>query len=175
MQGKATEVGTSLIVERGDLQRLIDALLEKGYRVIGPIVRDGAIIYDEMTSVANLPEGWTDEQDGGKYRLKRRNDDALFGFNVGPHSWKKFLHPPDVRLLQVTRDGRTCASPRRTIPRRSSLSSAPARAICTRSPFKTRSSSTGHTLIRSIRRGASKHSSSRSTAERPAARASASR
>jgi len=28
MQDKATEVGTSVIVERGDLQRLIDALLE---------------------------------------------------------------------------------------------------------------------------------------------------
>ncbi|HEY7181980.1 MAG TPA: sulfite reductase subunit A, partial [Blastocatellia bacterium] len=83
MQGKAAEVGSSLIVERGDLQRLIDALLEKGYRVIGPILRDGAIIYDEMTSVADLPAGWTDEQDGGKYRLKRRNDGALFGFNVG--------------------------------------------------------------------------------------------
>ncbi|HEY7182616.1 MAG TPA: sulfite reductase subunit A, partial [Blastocatellia bacterium] len=107
MQDKATEVGTSVIVERGDLQRLIDALLEKGYRVIGPILRDGAIIYDEMTSVADLPEGWTDEQDGGMYRVKRRNDDALFGFNVGPHSWKKFLHPADVRLSQVTRDGQS--------------------------------------------------------------------
>jgi len=107
MQGKATKSGTPVIVERGDLQRLIDALLEKGYCVIGPILRDGAIVYDEMTSVADLPAGWTDEQDGGKYRLKRRNDGALFGFNVGPHSWKKFLHPPDVRLLQVTSDGQS--------------------------------------------------------------------
>jgi ferredoxin len=107
MQDKATEVGKSVIVERGDLQRLIDALLENGYRVIGPILRDGAIIYDEMTSVADLPEGWTDEQDGGMYRVKRRNDGALFGFNVGPHSWKKFLHPADVRLSQITRDGQS--------------------------------------------------------------------
>jgi hypothetical protein len=107
MQGNAAEVGTPLIIERGDLQRLIDALLEKGYLVIGPIMRDGAIIYDEMTSVADLPEGWTDEQDGGKYRLKPRNDGALFGFNVGPHSWKKFLHLADVRLSQVTRDGQS--------------------------------------------------------------------
>src|SRR6266511_3008147 len=81
--------------------------IEKGYRVIGPILRDGAIIYNEITSVADLPEGWTDEQDGGMYRVKRRNNDALFGFNVGPHSWKKFLHPADVRLSQVTRDGQS--------------------------------------------------------------------
>jgi formate hydrogenlyase subunit 6/NADH:ubiquinone oxidoreductase subunit I len=107
MQNTATEAGTSVIVERGDLQRLIDALLEKGYCVVGPVVRDGAIIYDELTSVTDLPMGWTDEQDGGIYRLKRRNDDALFGYNVGPHSWKKFLHPPNVRLSQVTRDGKS--------------------------------------------------------------------
>jgi len=107
MNAQPTQAGTPVIIERGDLQRLIDALLEKGYRVVGPVVRDGAIVYDEMTSVADLPMGWTDEQDGGKYRLKRRSDDALFGYNTGPHSWKKFLHPPNVRLSQVTRDGRS--------------------------------------------------------------------
>ncbi len=107
MQNTATEVETSVVVERGELQRLIDALLEKGYRVVGPLVRDGAIVYDELTAISELPVGWTDEQDGGKYRLKRRGDDALFGYNAGPHSWKKFLHPPNVRLSQITRDGRS--------------------------------------------------------------------
>src|SRR5574341_1502292 len=107
MNERPAQIGASVIVERGDLQRLIDALLERGYRVVGPVVRDGAIIYDELTSISELPAGWTDEQDGGKYRLKRRSDDALFGYNAGPHSWKKFLHPPNVRLSQVTRDGRS--------------------------------------------------------------------
>src|SRR5262245_43447757 len=107
MNERPTQAGTPAIIERGDLQRLIDALLEKGYRVVGPVVRDGAIVYDELTSVSDLPAGWTDEQDGGRYRLKRSSDDALFGYNVGPHSWKKFLHPPNVRLSQVTRDGKS--------------------------------------------------------------------
>jgi sulfhydrogenase subunit beta (sulfur reductase) len=40
----------------------------------------------------------TDEQDGGKYRLRKRPDGALFGYAVGPHSWKKFLFPPVTRL-----------------------------------------------------------------------------
>ena len=43
--------------------------------------------------------GWTDEQDGGHYRLHRRDDDALFGYAVGPHSWKKFLLPPVQRSV----------------------------------------------------------------------------
>src|SRR5262249_19663783 len=53
--------------------------------------------YDDIASVADLPRGWTDEQDGGRYRLHRRDDDALFGYAVGPHSWKKFLHPADLK------------------------------------------------------------------------------
>jgi ferredoxin len=91
------------VIERDDLQRLIDSLITGGYRVAGPVLRDGAIVYDDLTSVADLPAGWTDEQEGGAYRLRRRGDDALFGYNVGPHSWKKFLHPPAVRLWQADR------------------------------------------------------------------------
>ena len=51
--------------------------------------------------------GWTDEQDGGHYRLVRRDDDALFGYAVGPHSWKKFQLPPEVRLWRRPARGRT--------------------------------------------------------------------
>ena len=47
---------------------------------------------------ADLPIGWTDEQDGGRYRLARRDDEALFGYAVGPHSWKKYQLPADVKL-----------------------------------------------------------------------------
>ncbi|MFN0123180.1 MAG: 4Fe-4S dicluster domain-containing protein [Blastocatellia bacterium] len=93
-----------VMIERQHLQRLIDALTQRSYRVIGPVVRDGAIVYDELSSVTDLPMGWTDEQDAGTYRLKRRNDEALFGYVVGPHSWKKFLHPPHLRLWTARRE-----------------------------------------------------------------------
>jgi sulfhydrogenase subunit beta (sulfur reductase) len=87
------------------LQALFDALGRRGYRVIGPTVRDAAIIYDDIASVADLPRGWTDEQDGGRYRLRRRDDGALFGYAVGPHSWKKYLHPATQRLWSAERTG----------------------------------------------------------------------
>ena len=53
----------------------------------------------------NLPVGWTDRQDAGQYRLEQRADAALFGYAVGPHSWKRFLHPPVERLWQARREG----------------------------------------------------------------------
>ncbi|MGH9679477.1 MAG: 4Fe-4S dicluster domain-containing protein, partial [Candidatus Acidiferrales bacterium] len=95
------------ILRREHLDQLFDALKGRGYQVIGPTVHDGAIVYDELSSTSDLPVGWTDEQEGGTYRLKRRGDAALFGYVVGPQSWKKFLHPPAVRLWQAKRSGKS--------------------------------------------------------------------
>ena len=93
------------ILARENFGELLSALKNRGYQVIGPTVREGAIVYDELGSVEDLPIGWTDEQDGGIYRLTKREDNALFGYAVGPHSWKQFLHPPVVRLWQANRSG----------------------------------------------------------------------
>ena len=96
-----------LIIERNAFSRLIDTLKNEGYFVVGPTVRDGAIAYGQLGSDADLPVGWTDEQDGGLYRLRRRDDGALFGYVVGPQSWKQFLFPPRSRLctVELTQDG----------------------------------------------------------------------
>jgi ferredoxin len=93
------------VITKDGVQALLDALRRLGYRVVAPSLRDEAIVYDDVACVADLPAGWTDEQDGGRYRLTRRDDDALFGYAVGPHSWKKFLHPPLLRLWRATRNG----------------------------------------------------------------------
>ena len=73
-----------VVVECDDLQLLLEALRKRAYQVIGPTVRDGAIVYDDLTSAADLPIGWTDVQEAGTYRLKKRPDAARFGYAVGP-------------------------------------------------------------------------------------------
>ncbi len=82
------------VIKADALEDLLDGLGRRGYTVVGPTVADGAIVYDELTSVADLPRGWTDEQSPGRYRLARREDEAWFGYAVGPHSWKRYLLPP---------------------------------------------------------------------------------
>ena len=89
------------VIEPGTLDALIEALTTRGYRVVGPMLREGAIVYDELESAADLPAGWTDVQEPGRYRLERREDAARFGYAVGPHSWKKELLPPRIRLWQA--------------------------------------------------------------------------
>ncbi len=95
------------VLDASQLGKLLEAVSRKGYEIIGPTVRDGAIVYDKLESVKDLPAGWTDEQEPGRYRLKRRDDEALFGYAVGPQSWKKYLHPADVRLWSAERQGST--------------------------------------------------------------------
>jgi formate hydrogenlyase subunit 6/NADH:ubiquinone oxidoreductase subunit I len=97
--------GDRIVVDCGKgLAALCSTLRERGFRLLGPTVRDEAIVYDEISSLADLPAGWTDEQQEGRYRLKKREDGALFGYAVGPHSWKRFLHVPVLTLWRARRD-----------------------------------------------------------------------
>ena len=96
--------GTAVISLEG-LEELVRALSRRGYRVVGPSVRDGAVVYEELETAAELPIGWGDAQEAGTYRLVRRDDEARFGYAVGPHSWKQFLQPPHIRLWRARRNG----------------------------------------------------------------------
>jgi NAD(P)H-flavin reductase len=91
---------------RANLQVLIDELRADGRQVIGPTIADGAIVLDEISAVADLPEGWGDRQGAGEYRVERRRDRKLFHYNNGPASWKRFTFPPVVPLSVGRREGR---------------------------------------------------------------------
>lgn len=83
------------------LNLLFAALHERGYRLIGPTARNGSIVYDDLASTADLPAGWIDDQNAGSYRAEECGQAALFGFTVGQTSWKRFLYPPALRLLDA--------------------------------------------------------------------------
>lgn len=83
---------------RAGLGDLLNTLQRHGYTVLGPTIRQGAIVYDHIQSPDDLPRGWTDRQEPGSYRLERRDDDAYFGYVVGPQSWKQYLFPPFAQL-----------------------------------------------------------------------------
>ncbi|MBD0694948.1 4Fe-4S dicluster domain-containing protein [Streptomyces sp. CBMA123] len=85
------------------LAALVEALRQRGYTVIGPTVRDGAIVLAELASAGELPYGWGVEAEAGTYRLRPRSDRAAFAHSAGPQSWKTFLHPPRARLWQADR------------------------------------------------------------------------
>ncbi len=92
-----------LLMEAAALDPLLDALRGAGYRVIGPTVRDRAIILGELGSAGDLPFGWGVSLEPGGYRIRRRDDSAAFGHSAGPQSWKQFLHPPRQKVWSAHR------------------------------------------------------------------------
>lgn len=97
------EIGSRLIVEWKNLQKLFDAIIDQKYTLVGPSLKNEAIVYDTIHSVDELPQGITDEHAGGHYRIKKTSSPEAFGYTVSAQSWKRFLFPPDVRLWKATR------------------------------------------------------------------------
>ncbi|MFO0978800.1 MAG: 4Fe-4S dicluster domain-containing protein [Planctomycetaceae bacterium] len=97
------DVPVAGLLRTDDLQHLVDALISAGYDVIGPTIDQCAVIYDQITSVSQLPRGWSDSQEPGRYRLHHGDHSKYFGFAVGPHSWKKYLFPPQSIVSTATR------------------------------------------------------------------------
>lgn len=87
------------IISKEQLAEVLKKLQAVGYQLIGPTIQDKAIVYGKIHKIEDLPIGWTDHHDKGSYRIVEREDQALFGYNVGPYSWKKFLFPPEQSLF----------------------------------------------------------------------------
>jgi sulfhydrogenase subunit beta (sulfur reductase) len=107
--------GQSVVVDRGAFGALLAALIETGHELVGPTVRDGAIVLGPLLGIDDLPSGIGDEQAPGHYRLRARGDDALFGYAAAPQSWKRELLVPRTQLVQIRR---TASSVTASVPSR---------------------------------------------------------
>ncbi|MEU2266705.1 4Fe-4S dicluster domain-containing protein [Streptomyces olindensis] len=96
------------VLDKDGLSALVQILAAQGRTVIGPTVRDGAVVLTEIGSADDLPFGWGTEVEAGRYRLVPRADSAVFAHTTGPQSWKTFLHPQRQKLWSTERaaDGR---------------------------------------------------------------------
>ena len=83
----------ALTLDLQGLQSLLDVLGHMGFTVLGPTVRNGAVVPGRVDSLDDLPRGWGDLQEPGSYRLRRRDDEALFGYAADAVSWKSVLFP----------------------------------------------------------------------------------
>ena len=98
-----TNSPTNGVLDRDGLSALVQLLSARGRTVIGPTVRDGAVVLDEIASADDLPFGWGTEVEAGRYRLVPRADGAVFAHTAGPQSWKTFLHPQREKLWSADR------------------------------------------------------------------------
>lgn len=98
------EPRTAYLLPLQRLQALIDLLWARGFRVVGPVVRAGAVVIDEVRSPGDLPVGLRDEQEAGHYRLLDRDGDAPFGVVNGPGSLKGVFYVAREPLIEMRRE-----------------------------------------------------------------------
>ncbi|MCA9137004.1 MAG: 4Fe-4S dicluster domain-containing protein [Planctomycetales bacterium] len=101
------EFTDTVFLPRHRLQSLIDLLCESGYDVIGPTIRQDAIVLESLRDAKALPGGWIDRQEPAVYRIENAGGSRQFDFNVGPSSWKKYLFPPKASIggARLDQDG----------------------------------------------------------------------
>lgn len=123
MNPASTPATSRFVLSPAGLTELISVLGGEGYEVLGPVVRDGAILIEPVTTSSDLPQGWGDDQDGGHYRLSERGDGAYFGFAAPAGTWKRYLFPPTSVLVRSRRDGQGLVQEdvREEIPKRALL------------------------------------------------------
>jgi len=94
-------VSARVLLPKASFQRVFGNLQAAGFTLVGPTVRDSAIVLEEITRVEELPLGWCDEQSPGKYRLEKKRGSRYFDYGVSSHSWKQFLFPPRRKLFSI--------------------------------------------------------------------------
>lgn len=112
-----------IVIGPEGLDQLIGVLRADGYEVLGPTVRNGAIVVEPITKAQDLPLGWGDAQDGGLYRIVERGDRAAFAFAAPAGTWKRYLFPPRSVLWRSRKDdyGVTVDDVIEDVPRRALL------------------------------------------------------
>jgi sulfhydrogenase subunit beta (sulfur reductase) len=98
------EIGATVAVPKPALEAILLNLRNQGYETLGPVVHDGAVIYAHLSSMQDLPKGYTSEQEAGYYRLINSGHENYFDITPGPHTWKQFFFPPRTELTVMRRD-----------------------------------------------------------------------
>jgi formate hydrogenlyase subunit 6/NADH:ubiquinone oxidoreductase subunit I len=98
------EGGGMRYIDRAGFERLLSWLTERGFTLIGPTVRDGAIVLDPIDGAGDLPRGVREVQGPGSYTLETADDGYIFRWAHGPDAGKRFLFPPRETIQTGLRD-----------------------------------------------------------------------
>ncbi len=88
------------------IEDLIAILWREGFKVLGPVARDGAVAFDEVRKVSDLAVAMRETQEPGRYRLVPGPAEEIFGVVNGAGSLKSFFFAPDETLLEINRERR---------------------------------------------------------------------
>lgn len=94
-----------LFLPRERLDQLIESLRSAGCRVIGPRVEtgQGGLVFREISSAEELPQGMRDVQSPGRYRLEHSASVRCFMWSNAAGAIKPYVFAPREKLWKVER------------------------------------------------------------------------
>ena len=96
------EGSSKFVLEVDEFRDLLNNLRKNGYQIIGPKLKDEAIVYDFIDGFEDLPVGYSDLQNNGYYRVHKEDDRSLFSnYTVGQNSIKQFIFPACKTILKI--------------------------------------------------------------------------
>jgi formate hydrogenlyase subunit 6/NADH:ubiquinone oxidoreductase subunit I len=96
--------GSQVAIRKEVFDQLLSNLTQTGYEVVGPRIKDAAVVYAPIQRLADLPKGTVSEQAAGRYRLKPSGNSRYFDITPGAQSWKQFLFPPRSELFKLVKE-----------------------------------------------------------------------
>ena len=104
MPKKSPEIGVVIAITKPHLDTILTTLSGLGYQLEGPQVQDFTVILGPIENLADLPKGYTSQEEPGKYTLSSNGKENYFDLTSGPHSWKKYFFPPKAQLMVFQQD-----------------------------------------------------------------------
>lgn len=86
------------------LQQLLTTLQSQGYDCIGPTAHNNTIHYQSISTVDDLPRGFSDKQTPGSYQLESKNHQRYFAWANGAQAIKPLTFSSHETLWQCKRD-----------------------------------------------------------------------
>jgi ferredoxin len=97
--------GPSVVLGPSQFGELVGRLSTTGRRIIAPVVRDGVVALGEISGLDDLPTGWYDDQDAGRYRARHTDDGTWFSHTTPSQPWRRFLQPERTLIVRTRQSG----------------------------------------------------------------------
>ena len=104
MPKRTPEIGTTIVISKPEFDTILKTLIDMEYSLKGPQVKDFTVILGSIESLADLPKGYTSQEEPGKFTLSSNGKENYFDVTSGPHSWKKYFFPPKTQLMVFQRE-----------------------------------------------------------------------
>lgn len=96
----------SLHMPKAVIEDLIALLWTEGFKVLGPVARNGSVGFSEVHKLSDMAVGIRDAQQPGHYRLVPGVPGEIFGVVNGAGSLKPFFFAPEEPLVELHRGPR---------------------------------------------------------------------